>query len=73
MVQTVRIHTRYFTPECLFLSYPLFISTAYGLTGLARGGQQVSKCKEIFGKAVKLMVDLATMQVRERLPFLHIY
>ncbi|CAI8042564.1 V-type proton ATPase subunit D [Geodia barretti] len=35
---------------------------AYELTGLSRGGQQVSKCKEMFGKAVKLMVDLATMQ-----------
>lgn len=34
----------------------------YGLAGLARGGQQVSKCKETFGRAVKLMVDLATMQ-----------
>jgi V-type H+-transporting ATPase subunit D len=37
-------------------------SDTYELTGLSRGGQQVSKCKEMFGKAVKLMVDLATMQ-----------
>jgi len=34
----------------------------YGLTGLSRGGQQVSKCKEVFGKAVKLLVDLASLQ-----------
>jgi len=36
----------------------LFLLAAYGLTGLSRGGQQVSKCKEVFGKAVKLLVDL---------------
>ena len=37
--------------------------TAYGLTGLARGGQQVTRCKEVFGKAVKLLVELASLQV----------
>jgi len=41
----------------------LFLLAAYGLTGLSRGGQQVSKCKEVFGKAVKLLVDLASLQV----------
>ena len=45
-------------------THSLTFPTAYGLTGLSRGGQQVSKCKEMFGKAVKLMVDLATMQAR---------
>ena len=40
------------------------ISTAYELTGLSRGGQQVSKCKEVFGQAVKLLVELASLQVR---------
>lgn len=39
------------------------IHPAYGLTGLSRGGQQVSKCKEVFGKAVKLLVELASLQV----------
>ncbi|XP_065919196.1 V-type proton ATPase subunit D-like [Dysidea avara] len=34
----------------------------YELTGLSRGGQQVQKCKEIFGKAIKLLVDLASLQ-----------
>lgn len=37
-------------------------SDTYGLTGLSRGGQQVSKCKEVFGKAVKLLVELASLQ-----------
>lgn len=41
----------------------LFLLVAYGLTGLSRGGQQVSRCKEVFGKAVKLLVDLASLQV----------
>ena len=33
------------------------------MVGLSRGGQQVGKCKEVFGKAVKLLVDLASLQV----------
>ena len=41
--------------------------SAYGLTGLSRGGQQVTKCKEVFGKAVKLLVQLASLQVGEEL------
>ena len=41
----------------------LLLLVAYGLTGLSRGGQQVSRCKEVFGKAVKLLVDLASLQV----------
>lgn len=41
------------------LCFPI---TAYELTGLSRGGQQVHKCKEIFSKAVKLLVDLASLQ-----------
>ena len=45
-----------------FYLFPSRLPPAYELTGLSRGGQQVSKCKEMFGKAVKLMVDLATMQ-----------
>lgn len=35
----------------------------FSLTGLARGGQQVAKCKEMFGKAVELLVELASLQV----------
>jgi hypothetical protein len=37
--------------------------TGYELTGLSRGGQQVSKCQEVYGKAVKLLVELASLQV----------
>ena len=36
---------------------------AYELAGLARGGQLVSNCKEVFGKAVRLLVELASLQV----------
>jgi V-type H+-transporting ATPase subunit D len=34
----------------------------YELTGLARGGQQVAHCKEVFSKAVNLLVELASLQ-----------
>lgn len=39
--------------------------SAYELTGLSRGGQQVQRCKEVFGKAIKLLVELASLQVRK--------
>lgn len=41
-------------------------SLGFSLTGLARGGQQVTKCKEMFVKAIELMIELASLQVRER-------
>lgn len=41
----------------------LFCDLGFSLTGLARGGQQVTKCKEMFGKAVELLVQLASLQV----------
>ena len=49
------------------VTLPIFQTSVEGtdtfsLTGLARGGQQVAKCKEMFGKAVKLLVELATLQ-----------
>lgn len=34
----------------------------YELTGLSRGGQQVSRLKENYAKAVNLLVDLASLQ-----------
>ncbi|XP_062503559.1 V-type proton ATPase subunit D-like [Corticium candelabrum] len=34
----------------------------YELTGLSRGGQQVAHCKDMFGKAVTLLVELASLQ-----------
>ena len=36
------------------------------MLGLSRGGQQVGKCKEVFNKAVILLVELASLQVSER-------
>lgn len=35
-----------------------------GLTGLGRGGQQITKCRETFTKAVETLVELASLQVR---------
>jgi V-type H+-transporting ATPase subunit D len=37
-------------------------SSSFSLTGLSRGGQQVAKCKEMFGKAIELLVQLASLQ-----------
>eukprot|EP00800_Vazella_pourtalesii_P006700 TRINITY_DN18784_c0_g1_i1.p1 TRINITY_DN18784_c0_g1~~TRINITY_DN18784_c0_g1_i1.p1 ORF type:complete len:258 (-),score=79.75 TRINITY_DN18784_c0_g1_i1:51-824(-) len=34
----------------------------YLLTGLSRGGQQVQRCKEVYYKAIKLLVELASLQ-----------
>ena len=60
---------------CSIQGYPLacvpsgvalaVLPSAYELTGLSRGGQQVQRCKEVFGKAIKLLVELASLQVRE--------
>ena len=44
--------------------YLLFL-LGYELTGLSRGGQQVSKCQEVYAKAVKLLVELASLQVKD--------
>ena len=38
-----------------------------GLTGLGRGGQQITKCRETFAKAVETLIELASLQVS----FLH--
>lgn len=66
-VEKAQIKVRMKKDNVVGVQLPVFESyndgtDTYGLTGLSRGGQQVTKCKEIFGKAVKLMVDLATMQ-----------
>lgn len=36
---------------------------AFELTGLGRGGQQVSNCKETYQKTVAILVELASLQV----------
>ncbi|GAA5999955.1 hypothetical protein JCM10207_005988 [Rhodosporidiobolus poonsookiae] len=35
---------------------------AFGLTGLGRGGQQITRCRETFAKAVETLVELASLQ-----------
>nr|CAB3224614.1 V-type proton ATPase subunit D-like [Phallusia mammillata] len=37
-------------------------SDSYELTGLARGGEQISRLKKNYAKAVKLLVELASLQ-----------
>ncbi|KAJ3193314.1 H(+)-transporting V1 sector ATPase subunit D [Dinochytrium kinnereticum] len=36
--------------------------SAFELTGLGRGGQQVQKCKDTYAKAVEVLVQLASLQ-----------
>ena len=56
-VLTCAIHLLlYIFAFCLFF-------LVYAMVGLSRGGQQVGKCKEVFGKAVELLVQLASLQV----------
>uniref|UniRef100_A0A7N9D5D0 V-type proton ATPase subunit D n=1 Tax=Macaca fascicularis TaxID=9541 RepID=A0A7N9D5D0_MACFA len=38
---------------------------SYELTGLARGGEQLAKLKRNYAKAVELLVELASLQVKE--------
>jgi len=37
-------------------------SDTYELTGLARGGQQIDKAKKSYGRAIALLVELASLQ-----------
>lgn len=46
-----------------FLSANTLASIGFGLTGLGRGGQQITKCRETFAKAVETLVELASLQV----------
>lgn len=34
----------------------------FGLTGLGRGGQQIQKCRQVYGRAVETLVELASLQ-----------
>ncbi len=40
----------------------VFIFTAYELTGLSKGGQQINRLKKNYAKAVELLVELASLQ-----------
>lgn len=48
-----------------FESYIVEGNSDFGLTGLGRGGQQVQKCREVYGKAVETLVELASLQASE--------
>lgn len=48
-------HRRVISPLALHLE-------AYELTGLSRGGKQIQNCKAMWAKAVKLLVELASLQ-----------
>lgn len=43
------------------------VLSGYELTGLARGGEQLAKLKRNYAKAVELLVELASLQVRGRM------
>lgn len=38
---------------------------SYELTGLSRGGEQLSRLKKKYAKAIQLLVELASLQVRQ--------
>lgn len=42
----------------------MVVCVGYELTGLARGGEQLSRLKRNYAKAVELLVELASLQVR---------
>ncbi len=50
--------------DAFFFFFYCGINVAYAMLGLSRGGQQVGKCKEMFNKAVMLLVELASLQVK---------
>ncbi|KAI5805124.1 ATP synthase subunit D-domain-containing protein [Geopyxis carbonaria] len=45
-----------------FESYQTEGSGDFALTGLGRGGQQVQRAREVYGKAVETLVELASLQ-----------
>ncbi|PHH61684.1 hypothetical protein CDD82_2118 [Ophiocordyceps australis] len=45
-----------------FESYLAPGSNDFGLTGLGKGGQQVQRCRETYGRAVEALVELASLQ-----------
>jgi len=49
-----------FLPQ--FESYQHEGSSDFGLTGLGKGGQQVTRCRETYARAVETLVELASLQ-----------
>lgn len=45
------------------MSSHLYLFSGYELTGLARGGEQLSRLKRNYARAVELLVELASLQV----------
>ncbi|KAI5785579.1 vacuolar ATP synthase subunit D [Peziza echinospora] len=45
-----------------FESYTAEGASDFQLTGLGRGGQQVTRCREVYRKAVETLVELASLQ-----------
>ena len=43
--------------------HPRCVFSGYELTGLARGGEQLSRLKRNYARAVELLVELASLQV----------
>ena len=48
-----------------FESYTDESVSDFALTGLGKGGQQVSRCRETFARAVETLVELASLQVSD--------
>ena len=49
---------------------PLSHSPGFELTGLSRGGQVIQRCKATWTKAIELLVQLASLQVRPAARFI---
>lgn len=49
--------------SCEGQSSPSLCLSGYELTGLARGGEQLSRLKRNYARAVELLVELASLQV----------
>lgn len=54
--------------------FDFLLCAGYELTGLARGGEQLSRLKRNYAKAVELLVELASLQVKPLLTIsIHIH
>lgn len=66
-VKTAQVRIRTKTDNVAGVKLPAFSSyidgaNTYELTGLSRGGQQIARCREMHGKVIELLVDLASLQ-----------
>jgi V-type H+-transporting ATPase subunit D len=68
-VKSAQFKVRTKTDNVSGVQLPVFESyldgnSAFELTGLGRGGQQVQKCKETYMKSLEILVELASLQVQ---------